>query len=62
MWPPSSAGSDLVILAVRPPQVEEALAAIAPLLAGRALVSVAAGVPLERLRALLPRERRRSGA
>ena len=46
--------SDLVILAVRPPQVEDALAGIAPLLGHRALVSVAAGVPLERLRALLP--------
>jgi pyrroline-5-carboxylate reductase len=48
------AASDVVIVAVRPPQVEEVLTQIGPHLGSRALVSVAAGVPLERLVALLP--------
>ncbi len=48
------AASDVVIVAVRPPQVQEVLAQIGPHLGSRALVSVAAGVPLERLVALLP--------
>jgi pyrroline-5-carboxylate reductase len=43
--------ADVVVVAVRPPDVEDVLAAVAPLLGGRALVSLAAGVPMERLRA-----------
>jgi pyrroline-5-carboxylate reductase len=48
------AASDLVILAVRPPQVDEALGEVATLLGGRALVSVAAGMRLARLEGLVP--------
>ena len=48
------AASDLVVVAVRPPQVEEVLAEVGPQLDSRALVSVAAGVPLRRLQAGLP--------
>jgi pyrroline-5-carboxylate reductase len=46
--------SDTVIVAVRPQHVAAVLAEVAPLLGARALVSVAAGVPLEELRAALP--------
>jgi pyrroline-5-carboxylate reductase len=45
---------DLVVVAVRPPQVEELLGEVGPLLGHRSLVSVAAGVRLKRLRAMLP--------
>ena len=48
------AGSDVVIVAVRPQQVQGVLADIAPLLGDRFLVSVAAGVSLARLQAALP--------
>ncbi len=47
-------GSDLVVVAVRPQDVAGVLAEVAPLLGGRPLVSVAAGVSLEELRAALP--------
>ncbi|NLE21573.1 MAG: NAD(P)-binding domain-containing protein [Actinobacteria bacterium] len=50
--------SDVVVVAVRPQQVAEVLAAVAPLLGRRALVSVAAGVPLAELRAALPHDAR----
>jgi len=46
--------SDVVIVAVRPQQVEEVVRQVGPLLDGRPLVSVAAGVPVERLQAWLP--------
>jgi pyrroline-5-carboxylate reductase len=46
--------SDVVIVAVRSPQVEKAVRQVGPLLDGRPLVSVAAGVLVERLRAWLP--------
>lgn len=46
-------GSDLVLVAVRPQQVAEVLLEVAPLLGTRPLVSLAAGVPLERVRAVL---------
>ncbi len=46
--------SELVIVAVRPQQVQDVLTETAPLLGSRALVSVAAGVPLADLRAALP--------
>jgi pyrroline-5-carboxylate reductase len=46
--------ADVVVVAVRPPDVEPLLAAIAPRLGERALVSVAAGVSLDRLCACLP--------
>jgi pyrroline-5-carboxylate reductase len=46
--------ADLVIVAVRPQQVESVLRAIGGLLEERPLVSVAAGVALTRLRAALP--------
>lgn len=46
--------SEIIVLAVRPPEVAEALAASAPYLGERCLVSVAAGVPLARLTAALP--------
>jgi pyrroline-5-carboxylate reductase len=46
--------SDLVVVAVRPQHVAEVLAEVAPLLGDRPLVSVAAGVCLEELRAELP--------
>jgi pyrroline-5-carboxylate reductase len=47
-------GSDVVVVAVRPQHVAGVLAEAAPLLGARALVSVAAGVSLEGLRAALP--------
>ncbi len=48
------AASDLVVVAVRPPDVAAVLAEIGPLLGGRGVISVAAGVALERLIAALP--------
>jgi pyrroline-5-carboxylate reductase len=48
--------SDLIIVAVRPQHVVEVLTEVAPLLGDRPLVSVAAGVSLEELRAALPAE------
>jgi pyrroline-5-carboxylate reductase len=45
--------SDLIIVAVRPPQVTGVLDALAPLLGECALVSVAAGVPLRLVQAHL---------
>jgi pyrroline-5-carboxylate reductase len=50
--------SDVVVVAVRPQHVASVLAETAPLLGTRALVSVAAGVSLERLRAALPAQAR----
>jgi pyrroline-5-carboxylate reductase len=50
--------SDVVIVAVRPQHVAAVLAEAAPLLGSRALVSVAAGVTLEELRAALPADSR----
>ena len=47
-------GADLTVLAVRPEDVEGVLAAIGPSLGERPVVSVAAGVSLERLVAALP--------
>ncbi len=46
--------SDVVVVAVRPQHVAGVLAEVAPLLGGRALVSVAAGVSLEEIRTVLP--------
>jgi pyrroline-5-carboxylate reductase len=46
--------SDVLVVAVRPQHVAEVLAEAAPLLGGRPLVSVAAGVSLSELRAALP--------
>jgi len=46
--------SDVVVVAVRPPDVRGALADAGPLLGGRAVVSVAAGVSLEELQRALP--------
>jgi pyrroline-5-carboxylate reductase len=46
--------SDIVVVAVRPQHVAGVLAEAAPLLGARALVSVAAGVSLDELRAPLP--------
>jgi pyrroline-5-carboxylate reductase len=46
--------ADVVIVAVRPSDVAGVLAEIGPLLRGRALVSLAAGVSLATLRACLP--------
>ncbi len=51
-------GSDIVVVAVRPQHVGGVLAEAAPLLGVRALVSVAAGVSLEELRADLPPDAR----
>lgn len=48
------AGSDVVIVAVRPQHVQGVLADIAPSLGDRPLVSVAAGVSQARLQAALP--------
>jgi pyrroline-5-carboxylate reductase len=45
------AACDVVILAMRPSDVAAALAEVAPVLEGRALVSLAAAVPLDELRA-----------
>jgi pyrroline-5-carboxylate reductase len=50
--------SDVLIIAVRPQHVAAVLAEAAPLLGSRALVSVAAGVTLEELRAALPADAR----
>ena len=46
--------SEIVVLAMRPTDVSAALAAVAPVLEARALVSLAAAVPLDELRAGLP--------
>ena len=46
--------SELVVLAMRPTDVPAALSALAPILEARALVSLAAAVPLDELRAGLP--------
>lgn len=51
-------GSHVIIVAVRPPQVAAVVREIAPRLGRRALVSVAAGVPLAELRAALPDDAR----
>jgi pyrroline-5-carboxylate reductase len=48
------AGSDVVIVAVRPQHVAGVLRELGPHLGDRSLVSVAAGVPVERLLADLP--------
>jgi pyrroline-5-carboxylate reductase len=50
------AGSDVVVVAVRPQHVAAVLAEVSPLLGARALVSVAAGVDLGTLHAALPAE------
>lgn len=50
--------SDVLVVAVRPQHVAEVLAEVAPLLDGRPLVSVAAGVSLDELRAALPADAR----
>lgn len=50
-----AAGCDAVVLAMRPPDVASALAEVASVLEGRPLLSLAAAVPLDDLRAgLLP--------
>jgi pyrroline-5-carboxylate reductase len=46
--------SELVVLAMRPTDVPAALAALGPVLEGRVLLSLAAAVPLDELRAGLP--------
>ena len=46
--------SEIVVLAMRPADVPAALAAVAPFLEGRALISLAAAVTLDELRAGLP--------
>ena len=46
-----TAGSDVVVLAMRPQDVADALADVAPVLGGRPLLSLAAAVPLDDLRA-----------
>jgi pyrroline-5-carboxylate reductase len=46
--------SDLVVVAVRPQHVDAVLRSVAPLLGARVLVSVAAGIPLQRLLDPLP--------
>ena len=48
------AGADIVIVSVRPQQVEDVLADIGPHVGARALVCVAAGVSQARLEAALP--------
>ena len=48
------AAADLVIVAVRPQHVEGVLHDVGPVLDGRIMVSVAAGVSLTRLKAALP--------
>lgn len=50
--------SDVVVLAVRPSDVATVLTEIGPLLHGRGVVSVAAGVSLDRLRTMLPADAR----
>lgn len=55
-----SAGPDVVVLAVKPqilPGVLAGLAGLADLLAGRPVISIAAGVPLATLEAALPTSR-----
>lgn len=52
------AASDVLIVAVRPQDVAGVLKMIGPLLDGQAVVSVAAGVTLEGLRAALPGDAR----
>ena len=52
------AASDVLIVAVRPQDVGGVLRMIGPLLDGQAVVSVAAGVTLEGLRAALPGDAR----
>jgi pyrroline-5-carboxylate reductase len=47
-------GSDLVIVAVRPQDVGDVLGEIGPVLGRRGVVSVAAGVKIERLQSALP--------
>jgi pyrroline-5-carboxylate reductase len=46
--------SDLIVVAVRPQHVAQVLAEAGPLLGGRPLVSVAAGVSMDELQAALP--------
>lgn len=46
--------ADVLVVAVRPQDVAAVLAEVGPLLGGRALVSVAAGVTMESLRKALP--------
>jgi pyrroline-5-carboxylate reductase len=46
--------SDLIVVAVRPQHVAEVLAEAGPLLGGRPLVSVAAGVSMDEVKAALP--------
>lgn len=46
--------SDLVIVAVRPPQMEDVIREVGALLGDRPLVSLAAGISLERLLSWLP--------
>jgi pyrroline-5-carboxylate reductase len=46
--------ADVVIVAVRPSDVGAVLTEIGPALGGRPLISLAAGVPVQRLRAALP--------
>ena len=46
-----AAGSEAVVLAMRPPDVAAALAELAPVLQSRTLLSLAAAVPLDDLRA-----------
>jgi pyrroline-5-carboxylate reductase len=48
------AAADLAVLAVRPEQIEGVLAEIGPAVSSRPVVSVAAGVSVERLVAALP--------
>jgi pyrroline-5-carboxylate reductase len=52
------AASDLVFVAVRPQDIDGALAAVGPRLEGHGLVSLAAGVTLDQLRAALPADAR----
>jgi pyrroline-5-carboxylate reductase len=52
------AASDLVVVAVRPQDVDAALVAIGPQIKGRGVVSLAAGATLTRLRAALPDDAR----
>ena len=52
-----SAGPDVVVLAVKPQILPGVLAGLADLLAGRPVISIAAGVPLATLEASLPTSR-----
>jgi pyrroline-5-carboxylate reductase len=47
-------GADVIVLAVKPQALGHAAAAIAPGVAGKLIISIAAGVPLRRLAELLP--------